>query len=218
MWRFPCRAALLISEVLYNEVGGDTGGEFLEIFNNGPAAIDLTNYKIGDEETSGGTGSGEAMMQFPAGASIPAGGIQLVARDANVFFTNYGFLPTYEALSSNPSVPDLTTYAAWDTDGGAINMANGGDQALILDGADSVVDAVSWGFTFAFDPPLDADAEVDGQSYERINPYVDTDTANDWRLGNPSSPGTIPVPEPATALLTLCMASLVVALSRFGRG
>jgi hypothetical protein len=54
---------------------------------------------------------------------------------------------------------------------------------------------VSWGNTFAFDPGL-TDAEADGQSYERTT-LTDTDTAADWRLGSPSSPGVAPVPEPA---------------------
>jgi hypothetical protein len=205
----PTRAALLISEVCFNEVSSDTTGEWIEIFNTGATPIDLTNYKIGDEETSGGTGTTEAMHQFPAGASIGPGQIQIVAVSATTFFTNYGIQPTYEANSTDPTVPDMSVYAAWDPDGGAFNMSNTNDQALILDPSDSVADAASWGSaTYAFDPPLGSAA--DGQSYERINPYVDTNTANDWQPGpNPSgstanqrsTPFSVPVPEPASFLL-----------------
>lgn len=197
-------AALVISEVLYNEVGSDTGGEWIEIYNSGPGAIDLTNYKIGDEETSGGTGDTEGMFQFPGGASIGAGAVQIVAVDADDFFTNYGFLPAYEISGANATIANLTRYAAWDPEtstANTINLSNANDQALILDGSDAVVDALNWGNTVFLNPGLNPDAEADGQSYERINATVDTNTAADWKLGSPSSPGTVPVPEPASALL-----------------
>jgi hypothetical protein len=73
---------------------------------------------------------------------------------------------------------------------------------------------VSWGNTFAFVPGLDGGAESDGQSYERINAYVDTDTAADWRLGNPSSPGTVPVPEPAGLALIAVLSGIVATSGR----
>ena len=210
----PARAALLVSEVLYNEIGSATGGEWIEIFNSGPGAVDLTNFKIGDEETSGAASNTEGMFQFPGGASIAPNAVQIVAVDADVFFTNYGFLPTYEVIGANATIPNLSRYAAWDPDvavANTINLANTNDQVAILDGADLIVDAVNWGNTFYFDPGL-ADAEADGQSYERIDARVDTDTAADWRLGNPSTPGTIPVPEPSG--LALAAGALAILVRR----
>jgi hypothetical protein len=215
------RAALVISEVVFNEVGSDVTGEWVEIFNTGPAAIDLSNYKIGDEETSGGTGTGEAMHQFPAGATIAPGAVQIVAVSATTFFTHYGILPTYEVNSTNPLVPDMSVYAAWDPDGVALNMANASDHILILDGSDALVDAASWGNTFAFDPGLGTAA--DGQSWERKNVFVDTNTADDWQLGpNPagstavqrSTPGVARVPEPASLALAFVAGGLALALRR----
>jgi hypothetical protein len=202
------RAALVISEVLFNEIGGDTDGEWYEIHNNGAATIDLSNYKIGDEETSGATSATEGMYQFPAGALIAPGAVQIVAVNANQFQAHYGFLPTYEngfddganVGGDNATVPNMVLYAAWDPDGTRINGANTNDQIVLLDGSDAIADSVGWGNTFAFDPGL-AVPVADGQSYERINAAVDTNSASDWRLGNPSSPGSIPVPEPATAAL-----------------
>lgn len=195
-------AAVVISEVLYNEVGGDTTGEWIEIYNNGSMSVDLTNYKIGDEETQGASSNSEGMFIFPENSSIDPGVVQIIAIDAATFFLNYGFNPTYE-------LADFAVYAAWDPDTGSnrINLANTNDQALLLDEMDNIVDAVNWGNTTFLDPGLDADAEGDGQSYERINALVDTDTAADWQLGSPSSPGVVSVtavPEPAsTAALAI---------------
>jgi hypothetical protein len=198
----PSRAAVVISEILYNEVGSDTAGEWLEIFNNGGAAVDLTNWKIGDEEASGGTGATEAMFAFPAGTVIAPGEVMVIAVDADRFLTVYGFLPDFELFGSaanNLLVPDLTVYGAWDPDGGLINMSNSNDQALLLNPSDAAADAASWGNTFAFNPALSG-GTPDGQSYYRLDPYSDTDTAADWALtpGGGSTPGIIP--EPATAL------------------
>lgn len=204
----PLRANLVISEVLYNEVGNNTAGEWIEIYNNGDSALSLDGYKIGDEETKGGTGAGEAMFAFPLGLSIGPGEVQIIAVDSSVFLANYGFKPTYELAGSgtDATVPDLTVYSLWDGDGTVINMSNSNDQAVLLGPDDSILDAVSWGGTFAFSPGLNADAEGDGQSYYRINPNVDTDTASDWALGALSSPGVVavtPVPEPMTLSLVL---------------
>jgi hypothetical protein len=208
------QAALVISEVLFNELGSNTLGEWLEIYNNGAAAFNLSSYKIGDEETPGATSTTEGMFQFPSGASILPGQVQVVAVDANVFSASYGFLPAYEVSGSNATVPNLSLYSAWDPDGTTINMSNTNDQALILDGSDAIVDAASWGSsTFAFNPALGSAG--DGVSYERINPNTDTNTAADWRLGSVSSPGVVPaVPEPTTAILAAVAVMAVVRVRR----
>lgn len=212
----PAHGALKINEVLFNEVGSDTGGEWIEIFNTGPDTIDLTNYKIGDEETSGGTSLTEALFQFPSGATIAPGAVQIVSANASVFNTNYGFFPTYETSSSTGgTVPGMTNYLPWDVDGGIMNMSNSNDQAVLVDGTDAIIDAVSWGNTFAFDPALGSTS--DGQSYERINAYVDTDTAADWAkvadtsvpAAQRSTPGVANVPEPASLGLGLAGILLV---------
>jgi hypothetical protein len=208
----PSRAALLISEVLFNEVGSDTTGEWIEIFNDTGAAIDLSNYKIGDEETSGSTSLTEALYQFPAGASIGPGQVQVIAVSATRFNTVYGFMPTYETAAAEAGVPDMTVYATWDTDGGQVNMSNTNDQAVLVDPTDTVIDATSWGNTFAFNPAVDITGNVDGQSIYRTNPYGDTNTAGDWALyssnaapaAQRSTPGVL-VPEPVSIVLALAI-------------
>jgi hypothetical protein len=213
----PSNAALIISEVCFNEPGSTADGEWIEIFNDTPSAIDLSNYKIGDEEQNGGTSATEAMFQFPAGASIGPGQVQIISGGATRFFAVYGFNPTYETSPTDAAVPDMAIYSAWDPDGGILNMSNSNDQAVLVDATDGIIDAASWGNTFAFNPGVDITGNVDGQSILRPNPYSDTNTAADWTLGpNPagstnaqrSTPGTVPapVPEPASAVLAIAFA------------
>ena len=220
IFTFPGHAALLISEVVFNEVGSTADGEWIEIFNNGSSPINLTNYKIGDEEQSGGTSATEALFQFPAGAVINPGEVQTISGGATRFFTVYGFNPTYETSATDAAVPDMTIYSTWDPDGGIMNMSNTNDQAVLVDGTDTVIDAASWGNNFAFNPSL-AQPVLDGQSYQRTDPYTDTDTANDWAVvgdanstaAQRSTPGTVPVPEPA-ACVFIAIGALICGLRR----
>lgn len=216
----PASGALVISEVLFNEAGSNVDGEWIEIYNNGTTAIDLTNFKIGDEETSGGTGTGEAMHLFPAGATIAPGAVQIIARSAAQFNSVYGFLPTYEALSTDAAVPDMSIYSAWDPDGVAFAMGNGGDHAQLMDTADVIVDAFGWDNTRYFETEI-VSAEADGQSYQRKNANIDTDTADDWELGpssdvaaQRSTPGVVPIPEPGSLGLALVGSLLAIRRPR----
>ncbi|MBB5351058.1 hypothetical protein HNR46_001292 [Haloferula luteola] len=209
------QGALVISEVLYNEVGSNTAGEFIELFNNGAFSIDLTGYRIGDEETSGDSSATESMYAFPSGSTIAAGQTIVIGIGSGTFFANYGFRPDYEIIDDSASVPNLVLDSTWDPDGGVINLSNSNDQLLLLDDAGQVVDMVSWGNTFAMNPALDASAESDGQSYHRIDPFVDTDTAADWALttgASLSTPGV--VPEPGVTVLGIAGLGLLVRRRR----
>ena len=129
----------LISEVFYDTPGTDSDEEWVELYNPTGAAIDLSNYKLGDEETASGT---EGMYRFPAGASLAAGGRITVALKATGFFALYGFNPTFEVIETDASVPNLSVYSAWSS--GTISLANTGDELLLLDGSDTAVDVVTY--------------------------------------------------------------------------
>lgn len=204
------RSAVIISEVLFNEVGSDTTGEWIEIYNNGTISVDLTDWKIGDEETSGGTGDTEGMFRFPAGSSIGPGVVQVVAVSAARFNTVYGFMPTYEVGTGGdtPAVPNLTVYNPWDPETAATNtisMSNTNDQVLLLDPTDVLIDAANWGNTFQFNPGLGT--ALDGQSFFRTDVSIDTNTSADFAASpdtgvaaTRSSPGVIPEPSIFTML------------------
>jgi len=181
---------LLVSEVLYDATGSEPDEEWIEIYNAGPSAVDLSNYKVGDEEELGGT---EGMLQFPADTSINAGQVIVIANNATAFSGIWGFAPDYEMGDSGEGVPDMIPYTAWA--GGAVQLANSGDEVLILDGGDAIVDAMSYGSKTTFlDPPCpDVSA---GHSLERSPANVDTDTAEDWIDQESPNPGSVTVPTP----------------------
>ena len=183
-------STLLISEVFYDAPGTDEDEEWIEIYNPTASAIDLSAYKIGDEEEQGG---GEGMYQFPPEASIPPGGVIVIALKAAGFYALYGFNPDYEVTDTDPSVPDMIKYSTWAT--GKIALSNSGDEVLILDGGDAIVDAMSYGNkTTFFDPPCPDVAT--GYSLERSPANVDTDTAADWDEQESPDPGEVNVPTP----------------------
>jgi len=190
---------LLISEVFYDTPGTDEDEEWIEIYNPTASTIDLSVYKIGDEEEQG---KGEGMYQFPPEASIPPGGVVVIALKATGFYALYGFNPDYEVTDTAPSVPDMIKYSTWAT--GKIALSNSGDEVLILDGGDAIVDAMSYGNATTFlDPPCPDVAT--GYSLERSPANVDTDTFEDWIEQESPDPGEVNVPTPtptATATAT----------------
>ena len=176
---------LMIHEVMYHPPGEEPGSEWFEIYNDSGFGIDLTGYKIGDEEQQGGS---EGMYAFPDGAQIPARGVWVIAVDAAAFRQVYNFLPDFELMGTDPSVPDMVKYSAWAV--GRISLGNTGDELLLLDQADRLVDAVSWGSSnWAFNPGVSLTAV--GYSLERQPPRTDTDTASDWLPQREPTPGIV---------------------------
>ena len=92
----------------------------------------------------------------------------------------------------------------------AINMANAGDQVLLLDGTDTIVDMISWGnTTFAFNPAMPTSADGQGSSgscrgWTRIRPQIGKSaTRRAWDRA---------VPEPASLVAAGLTIGLVAGL------
>jgi hypothetical protein len=190
----PFGSGLLISEVAS---GGAASGEWFEIYNLSGQELSIGQFKLGDEETSGG---GEGMYLFPIGSSMQPGQTVVIANEGQVFFDTYGMLPNFELNDTREDVPDMEKYDLWS--GGSINLADGGDELLLLDYDDQLVDAVSWGSSlFAFDPNLISPAS--GTSLERVPADQDTDSANDWMDQPLPDPGQIDLTPAATMTPTI---------------
>jgi len=175
--------------VLYKPNGTDPDLEWIEIYNPSGLVADLMSFKVGDEETQGGE---EGMLQFPAGATLGPGQVIVVANNAVEFFGFYGFKPDYEMTGVDPDVPDLTYYLQWAP--GSVILSDRGDEVLILDGADQIVDLVAYDYSLypGFQPPVPIVST--GHSIERRPAGLDSDTAADWINQPAPNPGVVESP------------------------
>lgn len=182
--------SLLISEILSNPSGKEPAGEWIEIFNRSGKTVQLAGHKIGDCQSQGGL---EGMYQFPDGTAIQPGQVIVVANQAVSFSEKYGFNPDFELNDSDPTVSELMKYRGWS--GGIINLNNSGDEILLLDPEDNLLDTVSWGnSTFAFDPS--APATGDDHSLERIPGNADRNGAGDLIDQPEPRPGEVSLIDP----------------------
>ena len=190
----PYPVDLLITELLPNPKGMEPDGEWIEIYNRAAHAIPLTGIKIGDETASGGN---EGMFRFPDGYTIEAKEVLVIGNKAATFRSVYGFFPDFEFEDSDYLIPDLIPYLDWS--GNSVQFSNGGDEALLLDPWDNIIDQISYGDSeySAFQKPVAAPKE--GHTLERYPPDQDKNQAGDWRERVGGSPGrldqTLPTPE-----------------------
>ena len=176
---------LLVSEVYY---AVSKEREWVEIVNPTPAAIDLSVYKLGDAENREAY---EGMMRFPAGASIAPHGVRVVAASAAAFRQAYGRAPDFEFYPTDPAVPDMLPHPAWGT--GGWQLANAGDQVLLLDGLDRPVDVVAFGSASFPGVVAHPGVSLSGHSLERYPPLFDTgDCSADFRDWPFPNPGQLP--------------------------
>ncbi len=194
---------LVISEVYYDVDGPDTPYEFIEIYNPTSSSITLTNYKIGDEERKMDTSYKEGMYQFPVGATIAAGQTQVIANYSYHFEDLYGFKPNYEFCWSDasqvhgeddPAVPNMIQYNTWTVQGYNFvslgNSADFGDEVLILDGSDRIVDFMNYGQNAMHGHIPHPGVTASGQTLVRSPVWVDTDDpSSDFAISDPASPG-----------------------------
>ncbi|NPV06363.1 MAG: CehA/McbA family metallohydrolase [Anaerolineae bacterium] len=210
-----CRAAaaplasLLISEVLYQGITADEGDEFVELRGFTGLPLDLTGHKLGDAEYAG---DGEGMYLFPGGTFLPAGGTLVVARCANSFAARFGRPPDLEfapgGCLDSPEVPNMQRYTAWGR--GSFNLANSGDEVLLLGPDDAVLDAVAYGSGAFGLLGLVGEANAPAPlSLQRVGALDRDDMSLDFGHEGPS-PGTgldvpvapLPAPGPSWAGLT----------------
>ncbi|MCA9873876.1 MAG: lamin tail domain-containing protein [Anaerolineales bacterium] len=177
-------ASLLITEVYYNTPGSDGDEEWIEIANVGTAVIDLSAYKVGDEEMMGG---GEGMVRFPEEARIEPGQAVVVAQTAVGFRYLFGHNPDFEIRDTDPAVPDMRPYLIWAS--GDLALSNEGDEVLLVERT-AVRDSLSYGdSTFFFQPAINN--VLTGHSIERVPADCDTDSAAAWLPRETPTPGQL---------------------------
>jgi hypothetical protein len=183
----------LITAVYYDTYLTDEPDEAFRLMNVSEAAVDLTDWTVTDLE-----GTITLSDTLAAGASI------WIAREADDFTLEFGFLPDYEyGADTDQAVPDLIT-------SGTFALANTGDEIVLKDAGAVIVDSVVYeggdptgtGWSSPGVYPYGGDTvgierfaqeeqgiEAFGKEgqvlYRKLNqatglPIPDTDTAADW--------------------------------------
>ena len=195
----PWGATAFINEVLPNPVGSDAAGEWVEIVNRGPLAVDLEGWTLVD-------GAGTVRHEFGAGYGLLGGEALVVC--------NGGTLPGSLATSSgglslNNSSEILTLFdgdglersvASWASseEGVSLNREQDGDPTADLvehsaaDGAsgDSSpgqrVDGVAWGAAVIINEllPDPVGADSGHEWVELVNVGTAPASLLDWTLGD----------------------------------
>jgi len=174
-------ASTVISEVLYDAAGADSGSVFVELY--GPPGTLLDSMLL--QGVNGGDGS--VYQTVLLSGSIPADGVFVIADDSGGGSTLVGNA-------------DLVI---------DVDFQNGPDS-IVLRQADVVLDAIGYGdfssAVFAGEGAAAVDAPA-GSSLARFNPLLDTnDNQADFMVLDLPTPGTVPVsavPLPPAVLLFL---------------
>ena len=206
------------SKLLITEVATSPNqGEFVEIYNPGPAVVDLTNYYIADTFQYYLLGTAfppdpavtDFIARFPAGATIAPNTFQTISIDGAVCFQNacgsvgmfmgYGFLPTYElpfgSLNASPTVPDLLQAFPLSIGNSPNGHLTNSNEPLILfywDGVSDLVtdiDYLHWGTVMMGNAAVNkTGVTVDGPDPDMFSSAYVADTAF---LAGASSTGVI---------------------------
>jgi len=114
----PSGDNVVINEIYPNPPGTFDGAEFIELYNPTGSPIDISGWVLTGPEYGQGCYY-EERWYFPSGASIPANGYVVVAKDVadgDGFYDEFGFYPDYELFDTafqydsdydDATVPDL---------------------------------------------------------------------------------------------------------------
>lgn len=139
---------IVINELHYNPPGAGDATEFIEFYNTSASAIDLSSWRMSDGVT----------YTFPAGATIPAYGFLVLAKNTNAFTATYPWV--------------INVYGPYDP----TSLANEGERVALSDAAGNVVCEV----TYDDAPPWPTEPDGDGPSLELRNPALEPNDPANW--------------------------------------
>jgi len=190
---------MLISEVVYDGATVSTeGDEFVELCNPNMSAVNLTGYKVGDAETSGSEG-----MYLLPNFNVQPNGCAVIAKNGAQYYARYQRLPDFEVITTGnnytdtATVPNLEKYKAWAS--GSWALANNGDEMILLDSTDRIMDSVAYRNGAYQTLGLEAEASASyPKSLQRVWPLDSDSMPTDFVITepNPGQPTQPPPPAP----------------------
>ncbi|MGK0189997.1 MAG: hypothetical protein ACI9R3_005816 [Verrucomicrobiales bacterium] len=147
----PANAAVAITEIQYHPADKQAGSEWIEIWNSGAEELDLSDWRLFDEQD-------DHSFSVPGGTVLAADARLILASDPQAFAAAY---------------PDIT-----DVIGGfAFKFGNGGDAVRLVDSAGAIVEAVAYGDK----APWPEAADGGGFTLSRVLPITDPGSPTSWQ-------------------------------------
>ena len=174
---------VLIDAVLYDGFENSDTDEAVRLINVSGAAVDLSNWQLNDAIDS-------SFTALPSNVTLSPNATIWLAWQATAFHKQFGFWPDFEAVDTNPAIPQLT--GTWP------GFANDGDQVILLDNNSIPIDCLAyeadtnsscgsaWSGTAVQPYTVASVFGAEGQILYRMRdqttglPVPDTDTAADW--------------------------------------
>ncbi len=160
--------SIVINEVLYNPIGSEVDGEWVELFNCGDEIVNMSGWILTDRD-------GPDDILFPS---------LMVPRHAYVLVHNGNGTDALRFLNDTAHVYMKKKTATWNNDG---------DDLLLKDSNGNIIDYVAYGDGRAVDhPPLGIEwygANATAQEGFSIALYpngLDTDSGNNWAMSVPT--------------------------------
>jgi hypothetical protein len=161
-----CAANVVINEIHYDPDVKTEAVEFIELYNTDATGVDLSGWYF----SSGVT------YEFPAGATLPAGGYVIVVYSPEQIDAKWG---TYRT-----GIPAQLLFGPFEG-----RLANDGERIELRNGDGDVVDRVDYKLGFPWPTVGDPSPENQpgtGRSIQLINPSLDNDLGGSWRSAHPT--------------------------------
>ncbi len=187
---------LVVNEIMFDPLKEEN--EWIELYHRGTLPVDLFRWKITDRPTS--SGSVSTFIISNQSKVIQPGEFVLVAAESTI----YSRFPNLRGTGSGYHVIILNRT-------GGMSLSNDGDDIILRDNTDSVIDSVS--YTPKWHHPDLADTK--GRSLERINPHINSNDRRNWSTTANIDGGTPGFPNSILALSVPTAASLSISPNPF---
>ncbi len=174
----PKTRGVVINEIHYNGSDNTVRNSFVELYNDGPAAVDLGGWRL----------SGGVDYLFPVGTTLAPDAYLVVAEDPATIQSQWGKTALGPWVGAVVTLPD----GAVETSG----LSNDGDTVRLRDASNAIVSEVDYGNH----SPWPARGNGDGSSIELVNPSLDPTHGSNWKAaGGGSTAPDVTYVAPATA-------------------
>ena len=151
--------------------------------------VDMSSFSLGDAVTREDFAD---VRRFPAGTILLPHETLVVAHSAAPFFAEHHTYPDFEIWETVTAVPNLIDDPTWGDPGSTLQLGNSGDNIILRNAADQVVDILSYGeasYPGIIPCPL---VTTFGAVLERFPYWQDTDDCvTDFREWPFPSPGSV---------------------------